>query len=160
MANSRVAQPMLALLGNTLVIAAVWFAYLHLLAYFWSWYAAGAFVFDWAIDTFLPDHRVAYYLFIYTHDVIVNTALALPVAWLLCRFWPGNLWLSVTAAVLAVFIVNHAPLLMMERPEGVSLARILAINALMEVLPMLAAYGIASHVSRRRATSRPAGQSP
>ena len=83
-----------------------------LLAYlgtaFWGIYVVVNPINDWLIENLATQGRtLAYYLFAYSHDIIVSIIFAIPFAYLLSRIPPRYAWRYVWIAVVTALVLQY-----------------------------------------------------
>jgi len=81
----------------------VWPAYYIATIWIWSWLIRVNPSLDWAVATLLPHGELAFYSFIYVHDLAINLILVFPVALLLYVYGSAPSWGSIFGATMLVF---------------------------------------------------------
>jgi hypothetical protein len=97
--------------GIFLAVLLVWGIYSRLLMVFWAYYASVNPLLDWAIHALLPEKRFLFYALIYTHDILVNVMLALPIGFLFRRYALSSIWVAVIATVILIFLWDYQQVL-------------------------------------------------
>ena len=92
-----------------LTAATVGACYAFYLSFFWAYYAFNNPVNNWLIETFAKQgHDTIYYLFTYSHDLVVNTVLAGPAALVLFYSHPPNRVVAVSLSVFSAIVFAYS----------------------------------------------------
>jgi hypothetical protein len=102
---------------SSFVLAALYGAlFSFILGTVWGYYAANHPFNQWLIDSLLKNgYVVAYYGAIYTHDLLLNTIIALPFAYLIGRLQPRYSWLLLATGLMVAVSVVYWPALIRPR---------------------------------------------
>jgi len=83
-------------------------AYVLVATQFWSFYAIGNPVNDWLlVNLAMEGYEASYRVATYSHDLVVNTIIALPFAYLIARLNPKNGLAYLTVAVTVAILFNY-----------------------------------------------------
>ena len=135
-----------------LLVFLIWAVYSRLIMLFWGYFPSINPIMDWAISALIPDNRVLYYALIYTHDILINALLVLPLAYLFNKYSRQSLWGPVMASVFLVFLWDYQQVF---SDEGSGMAFFSSFGAIMGVLmtvgllPLL--YYLVGELDRRNA---------
>ncbi len=98
---------------ETLFISAIAGAFFYfILVYFWTYFPSVNPLFRWLLSCFTDSSW--FKPVIYLQDMLANTLLCIPLALLLIKLNPKNVWPSVAIALVSIFLVGHYHLFLQE----------------------------------------------